>query len=170
MKRAFLCFSLLAFIFSQSHAQEHSVSKVPLVTILTSEGTSINTSSFTNNDKPIILDFFATWCKPCVMELDAIADKYDYEQKRTGVKIILISVDSALPSSGKVIKFVRSKGWRYEVYLDPKGDLQKAMNVMDTPATYIIDGKGIVVWNHNSYAEGDENKLFEALDKIADIK
>jgi cytochrome c biogenesis protein CcmG, thiol:disulfide interchange protein DsbE len=104
------------------------------------------------------------------MELDAIADKYEYEQKLTGVKIILISVDSALPSSGKVIKFVRSKGWRYEVYLDPMGDFQKAMKVMDTPATYIVNGKGNVVWNHNSYAEGDENKLFEELNKIAAIK
>jgi len=134
------------------------------------DGSPGNSSAFSNEGKPIIIDFFATWCKPCIMELDAIADKYNYEQKRTGVKIILVSVDSALPSSGKVVKFVRSKGWIYEVYLDPKGDLQKAMNVMDTPATYIIDGKGFVVWNHNSYVEGDENKLFEELDKIAVIK
>ncbi len=140
--------------------------KLPAAMVRDLSGKPVNTATFSNSGKPIIIDFFATWCHPCVMELNAIADMYEYEQKQTGVKIIIISVDSASAESGRVAKFINRMGWRYEVYLDPAGDFQKAMNVTDTPETYIINGKGDVVWNHTSYIEGDENKLFDALAKI----
>jgi peroxiredoxin len=169
-----ICNSLSAFplflITVSLSAQTPLNYALPSVDIKTLTGATVNSSTFTNKGKPIVMDFFATWCKPCVAELNAIAERYDYEQKRSGVKIILISIDSATPASGKVATFVRDKRWRYEVYLDPEGILQKAMQVMDTPATYIIDGNRNVVWVHNSYIDGDENKLFEAIDKLVEAK
>ncbi len=147
-------------------AQNNRISAVPSVNIQSLDCSVINTNTFSNNGKPIIIDFWATWCRPCIMELDAMADKYDYWQKETGVKIILVSVDSATVQSRRVANFVKNKGWRYEVYLDPSGIFQKAMQVMDTPCTFVIDGKGKVVFMHGSYLEGDEDKVFNALKQL----
>jgi cytochrome c biogenesis protein CcmG/thiol:disulfide interchange protein DsbE len=147
------------------YSQEIINSKIPSAVIKTSEGKTFNTSQFTNNGKPIVIDFWATWCVPCVKELNAIADKYEYWQKETGVKIFIVSVDT-VHNSTTVSSFVKNRGWKYDVYLDQDGIFQKAMQVMDTPCTFVIDGKGKVVWMHNEYNDGDEDKVFEELKKI----
>ena len=140
-------------------------SKIPATIIKTVDGSSFSTSKFSNNGKPIVIDFWATWCVPCVKELNAIADKYEYWRKETGVKIIIVSVDT-VHNTKTVSSFVKNKGWFYDVYLDQDAALQKAMLVMDTPCTFVIDGTGKVVWMHNEYQDGDEDKVFEELKKI----
>ena len=49
----------------------------------------------------------------------------------------------------------------HEVYLDDNQDFKRAMNVNVVPHVFIIDGNGEIVWAHNSYAEGDEIKLYD---------
>jgi cytochrome c biogenesis protein CcmG, thiol:disulfide interchange protein DsbE len=66
----------------------------------------------------------------------------------------------------RVAPFVNGKGWSYEVYCDPNGDFQRAMNVVNPPHTFLIDGKGKIVWQHASYADGDENELYEQIKKL----
>lgn len=165
MRRYIAPFVLLFCSISCVNAQEIIGSKVPSVKIKKMDGTPINTSVFSNNGKPIVIDFWATWCVPCVMELGAIADKYEYWKKETGVKIFLVAVDT-VHNTTTVSTFVKNKQWQYEVYLDQDGDFQKAMQVMDTPCTFVIDGSGKIVWMHNSYNEGDEDKVFEQLKKL----
>jgi cytochrome c biogenesis protein CcmG/thiol:disulfide interchange protein DsbE len=134
--------------------------KIPVVIIKKLDGSKVSTATFTNNGKPIIISFWATWCKPCKKELDNILDDYADWQKETGVKIIAVSIDDAR-TSAKVITDVKTKGWPYEVYLDDNQDLKRAMNVNFVPYVMIIDGNGEIVWVHNSYAEGDEIKLYD---------
>ncbi len=169
MKKLLLCFSFLSFGFSFIHAQSLMNSKVPAIAVKTINGAAINTSTFSNNGKPIIIDFWATWCKPCIAELEAINDDYADWQKETGVKLIAISVDDAR-TMAKVQSFVREKGWTYDIYLDPNQDFQHAMQVINTPCTFIIDGTGKISFIHNSYMEGDEKKLHAALLKVAGKK
>lgn len=153
----FLCLALSLNSFAQ---------KIPTATLKKLDGTKINSSAFVNDGKPMIIDFWATWCKPCKKELDAVAEVYEDWQKETGVKLIAISIDDAR-SSPKVVTDVKAKGWLYDVYIDENQDFKRAMNVNSIPHTFLVNGKGEIVWSHNSYAEGDETKLYEALKKVA---
>ena len=167
MKKAFLAITLLLAYVAAGNAQSNnSGSPIPAVDVKTIDGKQFNTSKISNDGKPIIISFWATWCKPCKKELDAIAEEYSDWQKETGVKLIAISIDDAR-SSSKVGPDVKSKGWEYEVYIDENSDFKRAMNVNNVPHTFIIDGNGKIVWQHNSYAEGDEDHLLEALKKVA---
>jgi len=139
--------------------------KIPATTVKKLDGTKVNSASFSNNGKPMIISFWATWCKPCKKELDAINENYADWTKETGVKLIAISIDDAR-SSGKVVTDVKLKGWEYEVYIDENQDFKRAMNVNNVPHTFIIDGNGNIVWSHNSYTEGDEETLYANVKKL----
>lgn len=140
--------------------------KIPSATVKKLDGSTTNSNTFSNDGKPMIISFWATWCKPCKKELDAINEEYADLQKETGVKLIAISIDDAR-SSGKVVTDVKVKGWKYEVYIDENQDFKRAMNVNNVPHTFLVDGNGQIVWSHNSYAEGDEESLFENVRKLA---
>lgn len=160
---AFTLLLLASFSFS-SFAGDGD--KIPAATVKKLDGSKINSNTFSNNGKPIIISFWATWCKPCKKELDAIAENYPEWVKETGVKLIAISIDDAR-SSGKVVTDVKTKGWEYEVYIDENQDFKRAMNVNNVPHTFLVDGNGMIVWSHNSYSEGDEDKLYENVQKVA---
>ncbi len=129
------------------------------------EGKNINTSTFNNDGKPFIIDFWATWCKPCVAELTAIAENYNDWKVETGVKVFAISIDDTR-TMASVGPFVAGKNWDFEVYLDPNSDFRRAMNVNNVPHTFLFDGKGKMIAQHNSYAPGDEEKLYEEIKKL----
>ena len=166
MKNFFLSIGVMVLFITAGNAQNSGGNTVPAVDVKTVDGKTFNTAKFSNDGKPMIISFWATWCKPCKKELDAIAEEYADWQKETGVKLIAISIDDAR-STGKVGPEVKEKGWEYEVYVDENSDFKRAMNVNNIPHTFIIDGNGKIVWQHNSYAEGDEVHLLEALKKVA---
>ena len=118
-----------------------------------------------NNGKPIIIDFFATWCKPCNRELSAISEVYEDWQEETGVKLIAVSIDQA-QNINKVKPLVDSHGWEYDVLLDPNSDLKRALGVQTIPYTIIVDGKGNIVYRHNGYVEGAEEELIETVREL----
>lgn len=144
---------LLAFAFcSLADAQ------VPQVVLRSIDGSSVRTDTLSNGGKPFIIDFFATWCKPCNRELSAIAEVYDEWQEETGVKVIAVSIDQA-QNINKVKPLVDSHGWPYEVLLDPNGEFKRALGVQMIPYTLIVDGKGQIVYKHNGYTDGAEEEL-----------
>lgn len=163
MKKLFI---LLAAIFAFTNlAIAGDGDKIPTTTVKKLDGSKINTNTLSNDGKPMIISFWATWCKPCKKELDAIAEEYETWQKETGVKLIAISIDD-VRSSAKVSTDVKTKGWKYDVYLDENQDFKRAMNVNNVPHTFLVNGKGEIVWSHNSYTEGDEEKLYENVKKL----
>jgi cytochrome c biogenesis protein CcmG, thiol:disulfide interchange protein DsbE len=157
---------VFVFVFVSTVLMAQGKATVPSVSIKKLDGSTFNTSNIKNSGKPILISFWATWCKPCVKELSAIFEKYDSWQKETGVVLYAVSVDDS-KSSSKVAPFVNGKGWEYEVLLDPYNDFKRAMNVVNVPHTFLIDGKGNVVYQHTTYADGDEVKLGELIKKVA---
>jgi len=140
--------------------------KIPSVDIKDIKGDPFNTGNITNDGKPIVINFWATWCKPCIKELTSIADLYDEWQKETGVKIYAISVDNTR-SSNDVAALVNGKGWEYVVLLDQNSDFKRALNVGPIPHTFLINSKGEIVWQGTTYAEGNEFELIDKIRKLA---
>lgn len=164
MKKIIILSSAIVLFLSAFTKSEGS--KIPSSSVKKLDGSTINSNTFSNGGKPMIISFWATWCKPCKKELDAINEEYAELVKETGVKLIAISIDDAR-SSGKVLGDVKVKGWTYEIYIDENQDFKRAMNVNNVPHTFLVNGAGEIVWSHNSYAEGDEDKLFENVRKLA---
>ncbi len=160
---AFALSLLCSGVFAQAVTTTRTI---PTVDVKTLDGKTVSTSTFSNNGKPMVLDFWATWCKPCVNSLNAVNEHYAEWQKETGVKLIAVSVDDARTMSN-VKPFVNGKGWEYEVYVDPNGDLKRALNVGAVPYTFLVNGKGEIVSVHTGYAPGDENELYEEIKKLA---
>lgn len=140
--------------------------KIPSVNIQDLNSTTFNTENISNNGKPIIISFWATWCKPCIQELNAIADVYEDWKEETGVKLVAISTDD-VRNVAKVPAFVSGRGWEFEVYCDPNGDFKRALSVNSIPHTFLVDGNGNIVWQHNSYNPGDEDELFHLIQKLS---
>ena len=159
MNKIFLSLSLSLFI-SIGYTQ------LPNINLKDVNGVTKNLKKFSNNGNPIIISFWATWCKPCKAELNTIAEEYDDWTDETGVKLIAVSIDDAR-SSTRVEPYINAQGWEYLVLLDPNGDLKRAMNVNNVPHTFLVDGNGKIVWDHNNYSPGDEEELYEELVKIA---
>lgn len=128
------------------------------------KGEKQNFAEIIKGDKPVIVSFWATWCKPCVMELEALKDlKSEWEGK---VRVVAVSIDDSR-SSGKVVSFVKGKNYPFEVYLDPNQTLYKSLNVLSVPFSLIFkDGKK--VYMHSGYNPGDEEYVIEEALKYAD--
>ena len=132
------------------------------ITIKALDGTTVQTSAIQNDGKPMIISFWATWCKPCNRELNTIKEVYEDWQNETGVKLVAVSIDDAR-SASRVKPHVDGNGWEYEVYIDQNQDFKRAMNVVNVPHTFVVNGKGEIVWQHTSFVEGSEEELLEAV-------
>ncbi len=135
---------------------------LPSVNLKDINGKSVDTATLSNDGKPFVISFFALWCKPCNRELKAISEVYDEWQEETGMRLVAVSIDEA-QNEQKVKPFVESKGWEYEVLLDPNGEFKRQMGVNDIPHVFIVDGEGNIVWNHQGYVDGGEEDILEAV-------
>ena len=92
-------------------------------------------------------------------------DLYDAWQAETGVKIIAVSIDDQR-SVMRVAPYVSSAMWTYEILLDSNKQFAQALGVNNVPHTFLVDGTGKIVWQHNNYADGDEEEVHEQLLKL----
>lgn len=135
------------------------------ITLKNVDGQPVQSSIIQNDGKPVIISFWATWCKPCNRELNTIKEVYEEWQEETGVKLVAISIDDAR-SASRVKPHVDGNDWSYEVYLDQNSDLKRAMGVVNVPHTFILNGEGDIVWQHTGYQDGGEEELIEKVREL----
>lgn len=140
---------------------------LPTVELRTTDGKKIDAATISNDGKPFVVTFFATWCKPCLRELKAISEVYPDWQEETGMKIYAISIDDG-QNAAKVRPLVDSEGWEYEVLLDSNSELARAMGVQMIPHLLIFDGNGNIVESHAGYTDGSEDHIIELIRSLSE--
>lgn len=125
-----------------------------------------NTSSISEvaEGKLIVLDFWATWCAPCVKsipKLVQLSDKYDIEI----VSFVGINEDSPR-NTNKVRPFAQSMGISYPVLLDPDQEIMSELMVYSFPTLVLINSEGKVLFTHEGYTAGDEYLIEEEINKL----
>ena len=109
-------------------------------------------------DKPVYLNFWATWCPPCVKELPHIQAKY--EQYKDRIHFLAISVDSEQEAPAQ---FISSKGYTFTVGYGNEREISRAYNIEAIPASYIIGTDGTI--KAQSVGSMDEADLESFLQK-----
>ena len=163
MKNIFLCILFISGnLLCYSQTKKNTL---PSVIVTSLDGKSVDTKTFNNDGKPIVISFGQHWCKPCAKELDAITEVYDDWQEETGVKVFAVSIDDSR-NANKVAPFANGKDWPFEIYMDANQDLKRALNVNAIPHTFILNKNKEIVWQHTSYFDGDEEEIYEELLKL----
>lgn len=171
MKKSALILSLILCVgvaFAQKKELKN-MGKLPDVVIKDFNGNIFSTSKIANDGKPVIITFWATWCKPCIKEHDAINEVYEDWVEETGVKLYAVSIDNTR-SSSRVKPTVDGRGWEFDILTDVNQDFKRAMNVNEPPHTFILDGEGNIRWQHVGYMDGGEAEYIQVVKQILNEK
>lgn len=115
-------------------------------------------------EKLTVIDFWATWCKPCLNELPKMVELADTFKNR-GVNFIGISVDGPRNWS-KVKPFTESLGITYPVLIDKEGEVMRDLNINVVPTLLVADTGNEIVYIHEGFIPGDEKIIRNELDKL----
>lgn len=108
--------------------------------------------------KVVLLDFWQTWCAPCVEEiphLKSLVEKY----QRRGLVVIGITTRGDAEETKKLYEFVRDHGVNYPTLLDDRGTIASLYNVSGYPHTFILDRGGRLVYDRFGYWTGKDIEL-----------
>ena len=138
---------------------------MPDVKVENAAGEVISTRQLVDG-KPFIISFWSLTCKPCIIELNAINEQLDEWRKEVSFDVVAVSVDDVRASS-RARGMANGFDWNFICLFDKNQDLRRAMNVSLTPQTYVVDGKGNIVYSHSGYTPGSELELLDKLKEIS---
>jgi peroxiredoxin len=143
----------------------YSQNQMPNIELNAISGESVNLSTdFNELDKLYVFSFWATWCAPCINELEAIHKKYADWKETLNVEIIAVSIDDSRTQK-RVKPFLNGKGWTYNVLLDFNQELKRALSIVNVPYTIVVKNNKIVHVS-NGYSQGSEEELFNKLKEL----
>ena len=147
--------SILFILLSVSSLSQNIVPNTKLKNL---ESEFIYTNDVLIENNFYIISFWATWCIPCINELDAIVDIYD-ELEKDNIEVIAISTDDARTKK-RVRPMINGKDWNFKILLDENHDLKRALNIVGIPHT-IITKDTKIIYRRIGYSPGEEVDLFE---------
>ncbi|HPF11030.1 MAG TPA: TlpA disulfide reductase family protein [Flavobacteriaceae bacterium] len=155
---------LVLFLFAFS-IQAFSQDTLPNVNVSTLDGDNTTLTEAAQSDNPVVISLWATWCVPCLKELDAISEVYADWQSETNVELIAVSIDDSRTVK-RVKPLINGKGWDYTILLDTNNDVKRALGAATVPLTVLVkDGK--IVYRHSGYNPGAENELYEKIQEYS---
>ncbi len=123
---------------------------------------SSNVSLEDYRGKVVLIDFWASWCPPCLRSFP----KYDDLRREIGTtdfEIVAINVDE---NTEDAKKFLAKHPVAFPIVKDPKGVLPGVFGVKAMPTSYLIDQNGVVKYVHAAFKEGDIEKLRVEIEKL----
>lgn len=157
-----LLLAAVALIFSANCA----LAQIPSVKIENGLGELISTSSLVDGKTPMIISFWSTTCKPCILELNAINSNLEEWLEIVDFRVVAVTTDDSR-SASKAKAMASGFGWEdFIVLYDKNQDFKRAMNVNATPQVFVADANGKIVYAHTGYNAGGEMELLEVLKKL----
>ena len=132
----------------------------PDFTVFTAEGVPVDFSDF--KGKPVVLNFWASWCGPCKSEMPAFQEAW--EEYGDEVQFLMVNLTSQSESVATASAFLAENNYVFPVFYDTAGSASTAYKVYSIPATYFINAKGKIVASH--VGAMDETTLQSYLDMI----
>ena len=137
--------------------------KLPKMSLKMLNGKSTNVYSFLE-DGPILINFWATWCAPCIKEMKYL-DKYNKKYAESGFQIVSINTDTPR-SLSKVKSFVKSRKYSFEVLTDPKSEFIRKAGGKVLPYLLLVNTDGTIFRRHMGYSPGDEITLEKEIGEL----
>lgn len=142
-----------------------SQNELPNIDLQTIDGKTFNSQELAKEGKVTIISLWATWCVPCLKELDAINEIYPDWQAETYVELFAVSVDDSRTVK-RVKPLINGKGWDYTILLDTNNDFKRALGAATVPMTLLVkDNK--IVFRHSGYSPGAEYELYEKIKEFS---
>jgi thiol-disulfide isomerase/thioredoxin len=139
----------------------------PDFTIMDLDGSMVSLSDRLEDGKPIVLNFWATWCGPCTSELPAFNKAVaDYADEITFMMINL--TDGQVETVPGVREFLTENGYSLPVYFDKKGSASGPYGASSIPLTYFITSDGMVVGGH--MGSMSEETLYNYLEQLLELE
>jgi peroxiredoxin len=159
--RTFLL-SIALLISAAAYAQ------MPSVTVENAKGEAVDTKTLLDEGTPMIVSFWSTTCKPCILELDAIYDALPDWLEEADFRVVAVSTDDSRMLA-RAKSFAEGRGWaeEYTLLFDKNKDFMRAMNVSLVPHVFVMDANGKIVYSHTSYSPGSELELLEQIKKCS---
>lgn len=158
MKKYFIILMVLAvcsvLVFSQS---------IPDFSLKNLDGSTFKLSDHLGK-KIIIIEFWATWCKPCKKFLKRLNGIYLKHKKN--IIVLAVSIDE--PSAHTMVNsYIKGRGFEFTVLLDPDNNVARIVNPsLKIPFTLIIDKSGEIKYTHTGYIPGIEKEIIKILTRL----
>ncbi len=150
--------TLILFVCALGFSQK----KIPSLSLKNLAGTTVSTTQdYNEKDKIYMFCFWATWCAPCIQELDAISEVYEDWKSQVNVEVIAVSIDDARTNK-RVNPLVNGKGWDYTILLDTNQDFKRSLGISNPPYIAVVKN-GEIVFTQNGHTPGSETHLLEQL-------